>query len=321
VIIKVVSVEENKELGTYVVKGIEGEPSIEKKYFEGDKPYEVIEKMGELFLLEDANIQKLNEITREIKWFPEGIKAEAYFYVLDYLSYVEVKEEDGMIIVAKKRDIRSVEQSEQKKIIKKLYHWFKGAEKRLKEVANDCKNRAKEIDEEAAEAEVHERMKRIIERIRNLANRTSHLMEEYERTGDRSIAKMIKFNRSLIKKNRKILEFIRGLSASQKQVMVKELFLSVADISDSVRDCLSFYVKEFSWLISRMEEGIYLNPEQWERYIETVFNIPEKISELLEESKETLSRKEIEDIKKEIEEILQSTREGTEEVREEIEVR
>jgi len=317
----VVSVEENKELGTYVVKGMEGEPIIEKKYFEGDKPYEVIEKIGELFLLEDVDIQKLNEITREIKWFPEGINAKAYFYVLGHLSYIEIKEEEGKIIVAKREDTRSAEQSEQKKFIKKLYHWFKGAEKRLKEVADDCKNRAKEIDEEAAETEVHDRMKRITERIHNLAKRTSHLFEEYDRTRDKRIRKMIEFNYSLIKKNKKILEFIRGLSASQKQVMVKELFLSVADISDSVRDCLSFYVKEFSWLISRMEEGIYLNPEQWERYIETVFNIPEKISELLEESKETLSRKEIEDIKKEIEEILQSTREGTEEVREEIEVR
>jgi len=318
VIIKVVSVEENKELGTYVVKGIEGEPSIEKKYFEGDKPYEVIEKIGELFLLEDVDIRKLSEITREIKWFPEGIKAEVYFYVLDYLSYVEVKEEDGKIIVAKKLEARSAEQSEQEKFFKKLYHWFKGARKNLEKKAEYCKNRADRIDERIVEAETQDRMKRAKERIQNLAARTSHLIEVYERTGDRRIGKMIKYYRSLIKKTKKSLELIKVSPPSGRRKMIKEHYLGMADILYLVKLVLDDYIEELEIFI---KEGIYLSPEQWERYTDAVLKIPEKVPELLEESEEALSREELEDTKREINEILQSTKEETEEVRREIEVR
>jgi len=211
-------VEVNEEHGAYVVITEEGEFSIEKKYFEGDKPYEVLGRTAYFSLKSKEytdliwNI-KLDEIIPKLCEDPK-VNAKVYFLVLEYLGYVKIR---GGSVEIKRRNLKTI-----------LY-LYKGMAEYLEEEIKTSKKLAESISIEEANKKINEGITKMDELNKRLANENIRLIEQYRRTTNdfekASLYDHIALNDMIIELNEGIMENIkRGMTPLMKLQLVKKYY-------------------------------------------------------------------------------------------------
>lgn len=188
-----VEVIENQEFGTYVVKGIEGEPSIPKEYFEGDKPYEIIKAFGYRYYENGISNKELNEFLQYIKEEKNmrelnmhelfklfnKIDPKAYLYVLDHLGIVNFSKDKLTVLRETPPEV-----SDEKilgKILDVYNSFLLGRKKSTEELGNTFDNESKPPkEEEEMSKKVNTRMKYHTDMIKKLETEKNSYMHVIE---------------------------------------------------------------------------------------------------------------------------------------------
>lgn len=184
-----VEVIENQELGTYVVKGMEGEPSVPKEYFEGDKPYEIIEAYKYSYpSSRSISDEDLDDFIRDIcdeiisKW-SDRIPTKAYLHVLGHLGIIHEYTENNLAILP------SEFESEDVNTFKVLLHCCIGKKKNLEERIKLSESVDFE-DEEASKA-VNEELTAASQELDVVRRRIISSAKELKETSDSGLREKI----------------------------------------------------------------------------------------------------------------------------------
>jgi len=264
--------------GVYVVITEEGEFSIEKKYFEGDKPYEVLGRTAYFSLKskEYADLIwdiKLDEIIPKLCEDPK-VNAKVYFLVLEYLGYVKIRE-------------RSVEIK--RRNLKTILHLYKGMVKYLEEEIEISKKLAESIEIEEASRKINEGITKMDE-VNTLIMKLQLVKRYYE-------AKMTRYD-VLVNQLKPLIVALESLSPD---VVEKDFF----DLPEEIRKEIHGMLMSLIGWIERTFSGEFIKSK------EELKSLIEKLDDMMEKAEER-ARELIEKIEKEEERERKYVREAKE---------